>query len=306
MNDELISIVIPVYNEEESLPELFRRLMPVLKNLNRPFEIIFVNDGSKDLSLPLLLKEYNQHSDVIRVIDLNGNFGQHMAIMAGFKSAKGTFIITMDADLQNPPEEIPNIISQLENGHDVVGTIRQKRKDTLFRRTASKFVNKIMNKITGFALHDYGCMLRGYDRSIVNIINEAQEISTFIPALAQKFAVNPIEINVAHSEREKGVSKYSLSRLIRLQFDLMTAFSIVPLQLMAPMGLLIFGAGVLIIPAAILCRWSFILPVNLILSGIIISCLGVIGEYVGRIYQEVRKRPRYVIKKFYEGEKING
>ena len=306
MNDELISIIIPVYNEEESLPELFRRLMPVLKKLSRPFEIIFINDGSKDLSLPYLLKEYNQKTDVIRIIDLNGNFGQHMAVMAGFKIAKGSFIITMDADLQNPPEEIPNIISQLENGHDVVGTIRQKRKDTLFRRAASKFVNKMMNKITGFALHDYGCMLRGYDKSIVNIINEAQEISTFIPALAQKFAVNPIEINVAHSEREKGVSKYSLARLIRLQFDLMTAFSIVPLQLMAPMGIVIFGAGVLMIPSAIFCGWNFILPVNFILSGIIISCLGIIGEYVGRIYQEVRKRPRYVIKKIYEGEKING
>ena len=268
MNNELISIVIPVYNEEESLPELFRRLMPVLKNLNRPFEVIFINDGSKDLSLPLLLKEYNQNPNVIRIIDLNGNFGQHMAIMAGFKLAKGSFIITMDADLQNPPEEIPNIISKLENGHDVVGTIRQKRKDTLFRRAASKFVNKMMNKITGFTLHDYGCMLRGYNKNIVNIINEAQEISTFIPALAQKFAVNPIEINVSHSEREKGISKYSLSRLIRLQFDLMTAFSIVPLQLMAPMGFVILGAGILMILPAILCKWNFILPVNFILENV--------------------------------------
>ena len=296
LNDELISVVIPVYNEEENLPELFRRLMTVLKNLNRQFEIIFVNDGSKDLSLALLLKEYNQAPDVIRVVDLNGNFGQHMAVMAGLKLAKGSFIVTLDADLQNPPEEIPNIISELENGHDVVGTIRQKRKDTLFRRLASKLVNKMMNRITGFSIHDYGCMLRGYDKSIVKIINEAQEISTFIPALAQKFAVNPIEIKVSHSERKKGTSKYSLSRLIRLQFDLMTAFSILPLQLMAPVGLLIFCAGVLMIPTEIFCKWNFIF------GGLIISCLGVIGEYVGRIYQEVRHRPRYVIKKFYEGE----
>ena len=296
LNDELISVVIPVYNEEENLPELFRRLMTVLKNLNRQFEIIFINDGSKDLSLALLLKEYNQAPDVIRVVDLNGNFGQHMAVMAGLKLAKGSFIVTLDADLQNPPEEIPNIISELENGHDVVGTIRQKRKDTLFRRLASKLVNKMMNRITGFSIHDYGCMLRGYDKSIVKIINEAQEISTFIPALAQKFAVNPIEIKVSHSERKKGTSKYSLSRLIRLQFDLMTAFSILPLQLMAPVGLLIFCAGVLMIPTEIFCKWNFIF------GGLIISCLGVIGEYVGRIYQEVRHRPRYVIKKFYEGE----
>ena len=305
MNNDLISIVVPVYNEAENLPELLRRLSNTLKKLNRPSEIIFVNDGSNDLSLPLLLKEHNQNPNLIHIVDLNGNFGQHMAIMAGFKFAKGSSVITMDADLQNPPEEIPNIISQLEKGHDVVSTVRLKRKDTLFRRTASKFVNKMMNKITGFNLHDYGCMLRGYDKSIVKIINEAQEISTFIPALAQKFAVNPIEINVAHNERQKGTSKYSLPRLIRLHFDLMTAFSIVPLQLMAPAGLAVFTAGVLTVPAAIFCRWNSILPVNFILSGIIIFCLGVIGEYVGRIYQEVRKRPRYVIKKFYGGE-ING
>ena len=282
----LISVVIPVYNEEESLPKLFDRLLPVMENLKRPFEIIFINDGSKDSSLKILLEKFQQHKNIIRVIDLNGNFGQHMAIMSGFKKAKGDFIITMDADLQNPPEEIPNIISFLEKGHDVVGTIRQKRQDTFFRRYASKLVNKIMSRITGFAIHDYGCMLRGYNREIINIINESQEISTFIPALAQKFSVNPVEIEVAHSAREAGESKYSLFKLIRLQFDLMTAFSIFPLQVMTPLGVLIFFAGIF---------WG----VNVLLGGLIITCLGILGEYVGRIYQEVRKRPRFVIRKFY-------
>ena len=295
LNDNMISIVVPVYNEEENLPELLRRLFSVMEELKRPFEIILVNDGSKDSSLPIMLMSRKDHPDTLRVIDFNGNFGQHTAILAGFKSSRGDFVITLDADLQNPPEEIPKLISLLDEGHDVVGTVRQKRKDSFFRRYASKFVNKLMNKVTGFSIHDYGCMLRGYSRGIVDIINECGEVSTFIPALAQKFAVNPIEIEVSHSAREKGESKYSLFRLIRLQFDLMTAFSIFPLQMITILGAVIFAAGILS------------LSLNLILSGMIMASIGVTGEYIGRIYQEVRKRPRYVIRKIYEGEKnING
>ena len=292
LNDNMISIVVPVYNEEENLPELLRRLFSVMEELKRPFEIILVNDGSKDSSLPIMLMSRKDHPDTLRVIDFNGNFGQHTAILAGFKSARGDFVITLDADLQNPPEEIPKLISLLDEGHDVVGTVRQKRKDSFFRRYASKFVNKLMNKVTGFSIHDYGCMLRGYSRGIVDIINECGEVSTFIPALAQKFAVNPIEIEVSHSAREKGESKYSLFRLIRLQFDLMTAFSLFPLQMITILGAVIFAAGILS------------LSLNLILSGMIMASIGVTGEYIGRIYQEVRKRPRYVIRKIYEGEKI--
>ena len=292
LNDNMISIVVPVYNEEENLPELLRRLFSVMEELKRPFEIILVNDGSKDSSLPTMLMSRKDHPDTLRIIDFNGNFGQHTAILAGFKSARGDFVITLDADLQNPPEEIPKLISLLDEGHDVVGTVRQKRKDSFFRRYASKFVNKLMNKVTGFSIHDYGCMSRGYSRGIVDIINECGEVSTFIPALAQKFAVNPIEIEVSHSAREKGESKYSLFRLIRLQFDLMTAFSIFPLQMITILGAVIFAAGILS------------LSLNLILSGMIMASIGVTGEYIGRIYQEVRKRPRYVIRKIYEGEKI--
>ena len=297
MQDKLISIVIPVFNEAENLSALFERLFNVLSGIKYKSEIIFVNDGSKDLSLPILLKEYQKHPDIIRIIDFNGNFGQHTAIMAGFKESKGNLIITMDADLQNPPEEIPRIISEFESGHDVIGTVRMNRKDTFFRRYASKIVNKIMNRVTGFSLRDYGCMLRGYSREIIDIINECNEVSTFIPALAQKFASNPIEIEVSHNAREKGVSKYNVFRLIRLQFDLMTAFSLFPLQLITILGMFIFITG-LILSCFALSGESL----NVILTGIIVSCLGITGEYTGRIYQEVRKRPRYVIRKIYEGE----
>ena len=296
LNNNIISIVIPVYNEQENLPELFRRLFSVMENLKRPYEVILINDGSKDSSLPIMLKERKNHPS-LRIIDFNGNFGQHTAVIAGFKSAQGDKIITLDADLQNPPEEIPRIIAELDSGHDVVGTIRKKRRDSFFRRYASRLVNRIMNKVTGFTLHDYGCMLRGYSREIVDIINECGEVSTFIPALAQKFAVNPVEIEVSHEARTKGESKYSLFRLIRLQFDLMTAFSLFPLQMITILGMMIFGAGIVLALCGI-----FGYAVNFALAGITVTCTGITGEYTGRIYQEVRKRPRYVIRKIYEGD----
>lgn len=304
----MVSVIIPVYNEEESLPTLFERLFPVMDALGRSYELIFVNDGSRDASLPLLIQAHKRRPEVVKVLDLNGNFGQHMAIMAGFKAAGGDIIITIDADLQNPPEEISRIVACIDEGHDVVGTIRQHRKDTLFRRTASRIVNWLTNHITGLTLHDYGCMLRGYRRDIVDIINEAAETTTFIPALAQKFSVNPVEIEVSHSERKMGVSKYSLFRLIRLNFDLMTSFSLVPLQAVTMLGLLV-SVGSLFFALFMFIRRLWIGPeaegvftlmaINFLLMGITIFCLGIAGEYVGRIYQEVRHRPRYVVRKYY-------
>ena len=301
VNNNMISIVIPVYNEEDNLHVLFLRLFSVMEKLSRPYEVIAVNDGSRDSSLAIMLQERKNHP-VLRVIDFNGNFGQHTAILAGFKSSRGECVITLDADLQNPPEEIPRIISELDSGHDVVGTIRQKRKDSFFRRWASRAVNRLMNRVTGFTLHDYGCMLRGYSRTIVDIINECGEVSTFIPALAQKFAVNPVELEVSHNAREAGESKYSLFRLIRLQFDLMTAFSIFPLQMITILGGVIAGAGIIAVIAGIFTGWNISHAFIATLAGMVITCTGITGEYTGRIYQEVRKRPRYVIRKIYEGD----
>lgn len=303
-----ISVIVPVYNEEESLPRLFARLFPVLENLKRPYEAIFINDGSRDTTLPLLLQAQKRYPGTVRVIDFNGNFGQHMAIMAGFENSCGQIVITLDADLQNPPEEIPRIVECVDRGHDVVGTIRKERRDTFFRVTASRVVNRLTNKITGLSLHDYGCMLRGYRRDIIDIINESAESTTFIPALAQKFATNPVEIDVAHNEREEGESKYSLFRLIRLNFDLMTGFSLVPLQAVTMTGILISVLSVLFAAYLFVRRLMVgpeaegvftLLAINFLLMGVTISCVGIAGEYVGRIYQEVRKRPRYVIRKLY-------
>ena len=224
MYAEIISIIIPVYNEEKSLPVLFEKLFPILYNI--PHEIIFINDGSKDKSLTILKNEEKNNS-FIKVIDMGTNYGQHEAIMKGLEQSRGDLIITMDADLQNPPEEIPRIISEYENGHDVIGTIRKNRQDTIFRKKASRIVNRITNMITGFHISDYGCMLRGYSREIVTGMLNVRRDDIFIPALAQKLSRNPVEIEISHSEREYGESKYSLYRLIKLFMSLIrTAYMI--------------------------------------------------------------------------------
>ncbi|HTP66115.1 MAG TPA: glycosyltransferase [Geobacteraceae bacterium] len=302
-----ISIVIPVYNEGENLETLNARLFPVMRQMGRPFEIIFTDDGSRDLSLAIL-KGFAADFPEVRVIELNGNFGQHMAILAAFEMSRGEIVVTLDADLQNPPEEIPKLVRKMEEGCDVVGTIRKKRQDTLFRKVASRIVTMTTNKITGMRMSDYGCMLRAYRRDVVDNINRCQETTTFIPALAQTFASSPCEVEVAHAERDKGESKYSLYKLIRLNFDLMTGFSVVPLQIFAFLGIvtaivsLAFALFLLIRRFIVGAEVEGVFTLFAILFffvGITIFGIGIVGEYVGRIYQEVRKRPRYVIRKTY-------
>lgn len=306
-----VSVVIPVYNEEESLPALFERLFPVMNSLEGNWEVLFVNDGSRDRSLALMLDCVDRHRGSVRVVDFNGNFGQHMAIMAGFSLSRGATVITMDADLQNPPEEIPRLLEEIEKGHDVVGSIRSMRKDPFFRKFASRIVNRITNRITGLNLHDYGCMLRAYSRRVIDLINSCPETTTFIPALAQKFSLNPAEIEVGHSERELGTSKYSLFRLIRLNFDLMTGFSLVPLQAVTMLGLAVAGLS-LAFSIYMLLRRLFVGPeaeglftlmtINSFLMGVTMFCVGIAGEYIGRIFQEIRKRPRYLVNRVYGDE----
>jgi undecaprenyl-phosphate 4-deoxy-4-formamido-L-arabinose transferase len=307
--NKLLSIIIPVYNEESGLQALFDRLYPALDAVSTkyalPYEIVFINDGSRDRSASLLGLQYEKRPDVTRVVLFNGNFGQHMAIMAGFDHAKGDWIITLDADLQNPPEEITNLVQELIEGHDYVGTIRMARQDSWFRRYASKAMNRLRDKITRITMTDQGCMLRGYDRRIVNLVKECDEINTFIPALAYTFSSHPIEINVKHEERFAGESKYTLYQLIRLNFDLVTGFSILPLQAFSLIGILLaLGSAALFI---LLVIRRFVLgsevegvftlfALTFFLMGVILFGLGLLGEYIGRIYQQVRKRPRYVVQ----------
>ena len=299
-----VSVIIPVYNEEEVLQALFARLYPVLDALAEPYEIVFVNDGSRDRSAQLLAEQFRLRPDVTRVVLFNGNFGQHMAIMAGFEQVRGQIAITLDADLQNPPEEIPRLVAAIRAGHDYVGTIRRQREDSAFRRFASKAMNRLRESITRIQMTDQGCMLRAYDRALVDTLNACQEVNTFIPALAFTFAATPTEIEVGHEERFAGESKYSLYRLVRLNFDLVTGFSIVPLQWFSLIGMLLsLGSGALFL---LLLARRFLLgsevegvftlfALQFFLTGIMLFGIGLMGEYVGRIQQEVRRRPRYRI-----------
>lgn len=302
-----VSVLVPVLNEEESLPELNTRLHDALAGLQKPYEIIYINDGSTDRT-EVLLEEFHRGDGRVKVIEFNRNYGQHMALFAGFDFAKGEIVVTIDADLQNPPEEIPRLVAKAEEGYEVVATYRKDRKDSLFRTLPSYIVNRITAKLVGVRLKDYGCMLRAYRRNIVDYMNMCPESSSFIPALANTFAKRIAEIEVGHAERKKGTSKYSPFKLFRLNFDLMTNFSLLPIQIISMLGVVIAFLG-LAFAVFLMARRLFIGPegegtftlfgVLFFFIGIQIFALGVIGEYVGRIYQEVRRRPRYIIKKEY-------
>ena len=319
MSTPQVSVVIPVYNEEQTLPLLFARLYPALDKLGLAYEIIFINDGSRDRSAGLLRRQYELRPDVTRVVLFNGNFGQHMAIMAGFENVRGSRIVTLDADLQNPPEEIGNLLAAMDAGHDYVGSIRRQRQDSAFRRYASRAMNWMRERITKIHMTDQGCMLRAYDRAIVDAITSSREINTFIPALAYNYAANPTEIMVAHEERAAGESKYSLYSLLRLNFDLVTGFSIMPLQVFSLIGMTVAVVSVLSYIVVIVERWVHAdsLSAGLLalwdrdilqffLTGLVLFGLGLLGEYIGRIYQQVRSRPRFLIQAILEKPDTSG
>jgi len=310
-----LSVIIPVYNEEEGLPALFGRLYPALDALRIPYEIVFINDGSRDRSAALLREQFQKRSDVTRVILLNGNFGQHMAIMAGFAHARGLRVVTLDADLQNPPEEIGNLLAAMDRGHDYVGTIRRNRQDSAFRRYASRAMNRLRERITRVKMTDQGCMLRAYRREIVEAMVSSREVNTYIPALAYTYAANPTEIEVSHEERAAGESKYSLYKLTRLNFDLVTGFSVAPLQLYSVLGFLVSLVALGFFGLIIYRRIAYgpeaeglftLFAIAFLLLGVALFGIGLLGEYVGRIYQQVRERPRYLIQAILESNEASG
>jgi undecaprenyl-phosphate 4-deoxy-4-formamido-L-arabinose transferase len=304
-----VSVVVPVYNEEAVLPALFARLYPALDALGRSYEVIFVNDGSRDRSAALLRAQFEQRPDATRVILFNGNFGQHLAIMAGFEASRGARVVTLDADLQNPPEEIGKLLAKMDEGYDYVGTVRSERQDSAFRRHASRLMNAVRERITRIRMTDQGCMLRAYGRTVVDTINACREINTFIPALAYTFAQNPTEIDVAHEERAAGESKYSLYSLVRLNFDLVTGFSVMPLQLFSLSGIVISLASIGFVVFLAVRRLIVgpeaegvftLFGIAFFLIGITLFGIGLLGEYIGRIYEQVRERPRYVVQAILE------
>ncbi len=301
-----IDLVIPVYNEEATLPRLFERLLADLGPLEIPWRAIFVDDGSRDRSWPLL-EQAARRDPRFRAIRLARNFGQHAAVFAGFSRCTADAVVTLDADLQNPPAEIPRLVVALDEGADVVGGWRESRHDSWFRRLASRAMNRLISRATGVALRDYGCMLRAYRIEIVRSMRDSGEISSFIPALAHCFTDRVAEIPVGHAERLEGESRYALFGLFSLLLDLLTGFSMFSLRALSAFGFsmaalgVTLGALIVILRIALGSDWAaqgvFTLFAALFLfMGAQFVALGILGEYLGRVYDQVRQRPRYVVR----------
>lgn len=304
-----ISVVIPVYNEESVLPQLFSRLYAAMDTLGRSYEILFVDDGSRDRSALLLRQNYQERPSESRVIILKRNSGQHVAIIAGLSHCRGRYIITLDADLQNPPEEVANLVAKMDEGYDYVGTIRRKRQDVLWRQMAGKAMNRMRENITNIRMTDQGCMLRAYHRDVITPMLASQEASTFIPALAHIYASHPVEIIVEHEERAAGDSKYSLFSLIQLYFDLITGFSATPLRLFSLTGIVVSIASLFFVVYLTVRRLMIgpevdgvftLFAIVFFLMGITLFGMGLMGEYLGRIYHQTKKRPRYLVRTIWE------
>ena len=306
-----VSVVIPVFNESATIPLLCERLLSALDALGRASEVIFVDDGSQDDSLALL-RRVSAHDPRVTVIELTRNSGQHAAVVAGFAASRGSIIVTLDADLQNPPEEIARLVEQIDAGNDVVGTWRENRHDPWLRRTLSAIVNRATAAAVGVPMRDYGCMLRAYRREIVEQIVDCDERSLFIPALANALARRTTEIEVAHAERAEGKSRYHALKLMRLGFDLLTGFSLVPIQLVSLAGIAVALAGVgfgvflfarrLIVGPEVEGVFT-LFAILFVFLGLLILAVGLVGEYIGRIYLEVRHRPPYRVRAVYrDGE----
>ncbi|MBW3811428.1 undecaprenyl-phosphate 4-deoxy-4-formamido-L-arabinose transferase [Aeromonas hydrophila] len=303
---KLVSVVIPVYNEEASLPALLSRVTAACDQLSQDYEVILIDDGSHDGSTELIRDAAAVEGSKLVGVLLNRNYGQHAAIMAGFETAKGDLVITLDADLQNPPEEIPRLVEAAMQGYDVVGTMRRNRQDSWFRKTASKLINKSVQKATGVHMSDYGCMLRAYRRHIIDAMLCCQERSTFIPILANSFARRTIELEVGHAERAHGESKYGLMHLINLMYDLVTCMTTTPLRLLSIVGSVVAGIGFTFSILLILMRlilgadWAAdgvftLFAILFTFVGVQLLGMGLLGEYIGRMYTDVRARPRYFI-----------
>ncbi len=305
MSEIALSVVIPMYNEAGNIPALMQWLLATCKTLAVTWEIVCVNDGSSDQTPQMVRSYQSQHPEVV-LVDFVRNFGQHAAVTAGFAHARGGWIITLDADLQNPPEEIPNLLRCFQEGHDLINTVRRDRQDTWFRKSASKITNRVVRKLSGIRLNDFGCMLRGYSAEVAHQVVRCRENRTFIPALATLFAARPIEIEVGHAERAVGESKYPLSKLLQLQLDLITNFSVQPLRLLFLAGMGFFFVGTLLGTVLLIGRifndaaWAAngvltILGFLLIFLGAQFFALGLVGEYVGRVLQQVRLREPWVV-----------
>ena len=315
--DPEISVVVPVFNEEGSLSPLFRELTDVLESYGRPYEMLFVDDGSTDASFAIL-SSLRSNDPCVRVIRFRRNFGQTAALAAGFDHAKGSIVVTLDGDRQNDPSDIPAMIERLEKGFDMVCGWRKQRQDPLFsRRIPSQIANRLISFTTGVHLHDYGCTLKVMRSEVAKNIQLYGEMHRFIPAVASWMGVDIDEVVVSHRPRQAGQSKYGITRTFRVLLDLLTVkfllnYSSRPLQIFGSVGFLLGGTGLVLgcyltwvkygLGQAISGRPLLLLAILLMFSGLQLVSLGLLGELLARLYHEPRSRPPYAIREMLSGQ----
>lgn len=298
-----LSVVIPVSNEEAVLPKLFDRLYPVLDGLGTAYEVVFVDAGSRDRSATLLRQQYRLRPDVTRVLLLRGNAGRHGAVMAGVEVSGGDRLVTLDADPRHPPEAIPRLLAELDRGHDYVGSFRRRYQDSRWRASVSKAVNRLRERVTRIRMTDPICLPCAYERAIADAIRTADQALT--PGLAYVYAANPTEIEVEDTRQATGRSKYSLHESIRPNLELMTGFSLIPLQLFSLAGMGI--ALVSLVLAVVLALRRFVIgpeaegvftlfSVLFFLAGMILFGIGLVGEYVKHLREQSRGRPNFPVR----------
>ena len=307
-----LSVIIPIFNEEENIRPMFEELKAVLDTLGSEYEIIFVDDGSTDSSLQLL-EQVAEECDQVVVVSFRRNFGQTAAMAAGFDYASGGIIVTMDGDMQNDPHDIPKLLATMEQGYDLVSGWRFDRQDRfLSRRLPSMIANKIISVVTGVHLHDYGCTLKAFQREITDGLRLYGEMHRFIPAIASGLGSRITEIKVNHRPRRFGTSKYGISRTIRVILDLITvkfllSYATRPLQVFGMLGVFSGGLGTLIFVLLVIQRQFFNIPlanrplfllaILLIFMGLQFISLGLLGEMQARTYHESQGKPIYAVRR---------
>ncbi len=310
-----LSIVIPVYNEEDSIDPLYKSLIPVLEGTGRKYEVILIDDGSRDKSFDKLKNLHDKNRN-FKIIKFRRNFGQTQAMSAGFDYSSGQIIITMDADLQNDPADIPNILKKMDEGYDIVSGWRKDRKDKLFsRRLPSVIANRMISRLFNVRLHDYGCTLKAYRKDILDNIELYGEMHRYIPAVASWMGVKVAEIPVNHHPRKYGKAKYGISRTTRVILDLITikfllTYSKKPMQIFGLLGFIATIVGFILTTWLIVERVFFnigladrplfILSIFVFLAGIQFITMGLLGEIMMRTYYEGTGKPKYVIKEILD------